>query len=311
MKKLLIVDGTGLIYRGFYAIPPFMKSPTGVQTNAVFGFVSILFNMIDAHKPTHIAVAFDKKGPTFRHEQYKEYKATRVKAPDGLYAQMPLAKDFMAKSSLPLYELAGFEADDIIATVCDTLKTNADTEILVATGDFDLFQVVRPGVKIVYPTKGFREAELFGEQEIIAKYGIRADQIPDYKGIAGDSSDNIPGVRGIGDKGALKLLSQYGTLEGVYEHISEITGATLTKLEAAREMALLSKSLATLRRDVPVEFVMNHCDLKTITPEGVTEACMILGFNSIVKKLPGIFPNFVLNRAVEKNEPKVVQDSLF
>jgi DNA polymerase-1 len=289
MKKLIIIDGSGLIYRGFYAIPPFMRSPAGLQTNAVFGFMSILLTILITQKPDYLAVAFDMKGPTFRHKEYTEYKATRTKAPDELYAQIPIVKSLTAAFGIPSFEVAGIEADDIIATVVKKMSGNRELLTLIATGDFDIFQVVGEGSEILYPEKGFREAKPLNAADIFAKYGIHPLQIPDYKGIAGDSSDNIPGVKGIGDKGAVSLLTKYGTLEGVYEHIDEIKGAMRKKLEESREIALLSKRLATLKSDVEIDFELEKCHAAGFNVSAAREAFRELGLKSLMRKLDELY----------------------
>lgn len=293
METLILVDGTGLIYRGFYSIPPFFRSPAGQQTNAVFGFASIMLSILQTQNPTYLGIAFDMKGPTFRHEEYKEYKATRVKAPDELFAQIPLVKDLVTAMGIPMFELGGFEADDLIATIATAMAPKSPDaqccRVLIATGDFDLFQLATPNISMLYPTKGFKQADIFGIPEIQAKYELAPSQIPDYKGLAGDSSDNIPGVRGIGPKGATTLLKQYKNLEGIYEHLVEIKGAMRTKLETYREDAFTSRRLATLRRDVPVTFDLESCRLGSLNVEKIRESFVKLGFRSLLGKLDSVF----------------------
>lgn len=289
MEKLILIDGSGLIYRSFYAVPPFMRSPAGVQTNAVFGFANILLSIISTQKPDFLAVAWDKRGPTFRHEAFAEYKATRTAAPDELYAQIPLVKELVKTFTIPTFEAAGFEADDIIATIAALTKSQKNLELLVATGDFDIFQVVRDDVKILYPTKGFKAAEIFGTSDIVKKYGIHPEQIPDYKGIAGDASDNIPGVHGIGDKGAISLLTEFGSLENVYENLPKVREVLRKKLEASREQAFMSKELATLRLDVPVDFDLEACRVKNFSTRNVREAFAAFGFKSLLKRVDEVW----------------------
>ncbi|MBI2638503.1 hypothetical protein HYW83_02840 [Candidatus Peregrinibacteria bacterium] len=288
METLILIDGSGLIYRGFYAIPPFFKSPNGMLTNAVFGFTSILLTLLAGQKPTYMAVAFDKKGPTFRHKEYKEYKATRVKAPQELYDQIPLVKQVVDTFGIPGFEADGYEADDILATIA-RLLSKKNLQILVATGDFDVFQIAGPHVAILYPAKGFKEAVVFDVKGIIEKYGIAPEQIPDYKGLAGDSSDNIPGVHGIGDKGATDLLKKYSTLENIYEHLPEITGALKKKLEDGKNDAFMSKKLATLDADVPLNFDLNACRVKNFDVDAAQRMFGDLGFKSLQKRLDELY----------------------
>lgn len=285
MERLILIDGSGLIYRGFYAIPPFLKSPAGVQTNAVFGFTNILMSLMTSHKPDYMAVAFDKKGPTFRHKEYKEYKATRIKAPQELYDQIPLVKNVVNVLGIPSFEAEGFEADDILATIPKLLASNKNLQIFIATGDFDVFQVADNKVSILYPTKGFKEADILSPNDIRKKYGISPAQIPDYKGLAGDNSDNIPGVMGIGDKGATELLQKYGDLENIYKHLPELTEGMRKKLEKDKKSAFMSKNLATLRSNVPVKFNIANCRVKHFDVNKTNILFGELGFKSLQKRL--------------------------
>ena len=289
MQKLILVDGSGLIYRGFYAIPPFLKSPSGQLTNAVFGFANILLSLISVHKPDYIAVAFDKKGPTFRHKAFAEYKATRVKAPQELYDQIPLVKKVVETFGMPLFEKEGFEADDILATIVEQTAAQSDIETLIATGDFDMFQVAGPHVSILYPGKGFKDAQILREEDIEKKYGLLPLQIPDYKGLAGDSSDNIPGVHGRGDVGATNLLQKYKTLDGIYEHIDEIQGALKKKLEDGKRDAFMSRDLAVLVRNVPTDFSLEDCRVKKFGVDSLHALFGELGFKSLQKRLDDLY----------------------
>ncbi|MEK7524405.1 MAG: 5'-3' exonuclease H3TH domain-containing protein [Patescibacteria group bacterium] len=299
MEKLILIDGSGLIYRGFYAIPPFLKSPAGTLTNAVFGFTTILLSIMATQKPDYLAVAFDRKGPTFRHKAFEAYKATRVKAPQELYDQIPLVREVVETFGVPGFEAEGYEADDILATVVKQMKPNKNLEVLIATGDFDIFQIAGERVSILYPAKGFKQAEIMAQSDIEKKYGISPAQIPDYKGIAGDSSDNIPGVKGIGDKGAVSLLQQYGSLEKIYENLEALSPGMRKKLEDSRQQAFMSKELATLVADVPVNFDLEACRAKSFDAASVRKLFESLGFKSLVKRLDEMY---------EKEEP---QRSLF
>lgn len=290
MERLILIDGSGLIYRGFYAVPPFMRSPEGVQTNAVFGFVNILFTLLAKYKPDYIAVAFDKKGPTFRHKEYTEYKATRTKAPDELYAQIPIVKDLVTTFKIPAFESEGFEADDLLATIVKKLRGRSGLEINIATGDFDLFQLISDGVSILYPTKGFREAQIMQNKDVIEKYGIHSDQIVDYKALCGDNSDNIPGVKGIGPKTASSLLQQFKTLENIYEHTADVAStSTREKLTKDKENAFLSKRLATLHPDVPAEFNLAACHVSAFDITALKILFSKLGFRTFEKRLDELF----------------------
>lgn len=288
-EKLILIDGSGLIYRGFYAIPPFFKTSDGAQANAVFGFASILISLLTIQKPDYIAVALDKKGPTFRHKEFKEYKATRVKAPQELYDQIPLVQEVINAFGIPLFSAEGFEADDILATIAKRLSDNKNIQTFIATGDFDVFQAIGPNVSILYPAKGFKEAEVWTTEDVIKKYNLTPEQIPDYKGLAGDSSDNIPGVRGIGDKGATELLLKYKSLENIYEHLGEIGGAMHKKLEEGKDSAFMSKRLATLDSATPIDFDLSACRTKNLNISSVQNLFGKLGFKSLQKRLTNLF----------------------
>lgn len=306
MEKCILIDGSGLIYRGFYAVPPFMKHPTtGAPINAVYGFTSILLTIIQSQKPDYLAVAFDKKGPTFRHKEYAEYKATRVKAPDELYSQIPLVKEVVSAFGLPQFEVESFEADDILATITKELAPNKNVEVLIATGDFDMFQIAGERVSILYPTKGFRGAEIMRVPDIEAKYQLQPSQIPDYKGLAGDSSDNIPGVRGIGDKGATMLLKKYGGLEGIYEHLDEITGSMHKKLSEGKESAFKCRSLATLVDTVPMNFELEKCRVKDFDVASISWKFAELGFKSLQERLDEIYDDVPSEIPLDDDIPTV------
>lgn len=289
MEKCILVDGSGLIYRGFYAIPPFLKSPSGVQTNAVFGFTSILLTLIANQKPDYIAVAFDKKGPTFRHKAFEAYKATRIKAPQELYDQIPLVKNVVETFGIPHFEVAGFEADDILATIVEKLAPQKNIQVFIATGDFDMFQVISTHCFILYPAKGFKDAEIFKTADVEKKYGLHPNQIPDFKGLAGDHSDNIPGVHGIGEKGAKELLQKFKTLEGIYENLNQISEGQRKKLEAGREDAFMSKRLAELEYNVPLDFDLAECRVRDFNVKTVRGVLGNLGFKSLQKRLDDLY----------------------
>ena len=198
-KTFVIVDGHALIYRGYYALPP-LTTQKGELVNAVFGFTSVLLNMLTKLKPEYLAVAFDLKGPTFRHEACEDYKATRSETPDDLISQVPRIKQIVGAFKAPIFEKAGFEADDMIATIAKKMPEHPDTNLLILTGDMDLTQLITDQVKVVAPISGFHEVKNYDTEAVIEKYGIRPDQMVDFKSLVGDTSDNISGVPGIGKK---------------------------------------------------------------------------------------------------------------
>lgn len=260
MEKIFLIDGNHLVHRSFYAIKP-LFTRSGEQTNALFGFFSILLNLIEKENPKYLAVTFDEKAPTFRHTENVDYKATRVKAPDELYAQIPKIKSVLQAFEIPYYSEAGFEADDLLGT----FARQADAQNLqtyIITGDHDALQLVNDDrVFVVFPHKGYREPIIFNEAKVFEKFGVTPAQIPDYKGLCGDSSDNIKGVQGIGPKGAEKLIQKYGTIENIYLHLNEIAGKEKEKLEKDEYSAFQSKQLATILTDVPLELKIEECEL--------------------------------------------------
>lgn len=285
MRKCILIDGAGLVYRSFFAIPRTLTDPEGRPTNAVLGFTNILLNILMTHKPDYIAIAFDKKGPTFRHREYKEYKATRAKQPQELYDQIPMVKEIVEAFQIPFFEVDEYEADDVIATIVSKLEPHKDMEILVASGDFDLFQAVHGKVKILYPEKSFKEAKIFTPKEIEEKYGIKPSQIPDYKGLCGDPSDNIHGVLGIGEKTAKMLLMEYGSIENIYKHLEKIHEPIRKKLEAGKESAFFSKRLATLVSTVPLDVSLRDLEVPKVDPGKAVPILQKYGFYALMKRL--------------------------
>lgn len=248
-KKLVLLDGNALIHRAYHALPP-LTTPTGEPAGAVYGFAMTLLSVLEKFKPDYIAASFDLAGPTFRDEMYAEYKATRTKAPDDLYEQIPRVKDVVRAFNIPIYENAGFEADDCVGTIARQAEAEG-IEAIIVTGDNDALQLVSPLVKVFSIRKGIKDLVLYDREAVIAKYGFPPEAIPDYKGLAGDASDNIPGVAGIGAKTATDLLQAHGSLEAIYEHLSDVKESVRKKLEADKESAFFSKDLGTIRTDVP------------------------------------------------------------
>lgn len=232
-----------------------------------------------------MAVAFDKKGETFRHKEFQEYKATRIKAPQELYDQIPLVKKVVNTFKIPSFEADGFEADDILATIVKKMANGKNIETFIATGDFDLFQLISSKTLILYPTQGFKEAQTLRAEDVEKKYGISPNQIPDYKGLAGDNSDNIPGVKGIGPKGATLLLQKYKNLENLYEHLNEINGSMKEKLEKGQRNAFMSKRLTTLADNVAIDFAFKDCHIKNLDIPAARKIFADLGFKSLQKRL--------------------------
>lgn len=250
--KVVLIDGNSLAYRAFYALPDTMKNSEGIITNAIYGFASMILKLVD-EKPDYIAVAFDRKEPTFRHKEYKEYKATRDKAPPSLHPQFPYIKEFVEDLNIPVFEMAGFEADDIIGTLAKKAE-HEGLSVEIVSGDTDAFQLISDKIKVLTTRKGISDTVLYDEKAVEERYGLKPSQLIDFKALKGDSSDNVPGMPGIGEKTAAELLKKYKTLDNLLEHAKEIEKPKLREtLLNKQEIANLSKRLVTIVTDVPIE----------------------------------------------------------
>jgi len=296
MKKFVLIDSNALVHRAFHALPA-LSSPTGKPTNAVYGFTSVLLKMISDLKPDYMIATFDLAGPTFRHDEYDQYKAHRVKAPDELYAQIPDVKRMLTALGVPILEHAGFEADDVIGTLSTQTQNIPDLQTIIVTGDLDTLQLVH-GKKVVVFTlrKGMTDTVTYDEDGVRERYGIAPEHVADLKGLKGDQSDNIPGVSGIGEKTASMLIQKYETLEHLYEELEKpefVTGKLIgiseklkAKLLDQKDMAFFSKKLSTIIRDVPVTFDIATADWREHVDTQALEAlCKELGFYSLVKRI--------------------------
>lgn len=287
--KLILVDGNSILNRGFYALSgrSMLTTSTGLYTNAVFAFVNILNKYIEEEDPGYIAVAFDLKAKTFRHGLYEGYKAQRKGMPDELAMQLPLAKEVLRAMNITIIEKEGYEADDIIGSL--SLKAEKENfDVVILTGDRDSFQLISDRVKVILPStkSGRTETNLYDKQAIIEKYGVLPEQLIDVKGLMGDSSDNIPGVPGVGEKTALNLISAYGTLEGVYEHIDEIKQPKLkSSLTEYREQAFLSRTLGTIIRNLELCETLEDLKRKEVNRTELLNVFRKLEFDSLITKM--------------------------
>ncbi len=282
MKTLLLIDGNSILNRAFYGIRP-LTNGAGLYTHAVYGMMNIILHHLEERKPDYAAVAFDRKAPTFRHLHYDGYKATRKGMPEELAVQLPYAKKAMAGLGLTILETDGFEADDILGT-CSTLG-DGDTEVFVLTGDRDAFQLIRDDVKVLLASTG--ETHVFDRAAFGEKYGVTPEQFVDVKALMGDTSDNIPGVPGIGEKTALKYIAEYGSLDGLYEHLNDgaIKGAALTKLTEGKESAYLSQFLAAIKCDVPLGVTLESLTYGGIKRAALKPLLTELELTSMIKRL--------------------------
>jgi len=255
-KTLMVVDGNSLMHRAFYALP-LLTNKSGEYTNAVYGFFSMLISALDSLKPDFLAIAFDKKGKTFRHNMYADYKAKRKATPEELIPQFGMLKNTLGKIGIESLELEGYEADDLLGVLSKLASKNNINSALL-TGDKDAFQLVSDTCNVMLTRKGVSELEIFDIKKLDEIYALVPEQIIDLKGFMGDSSDNIPGVPGVGEKTALKLLLSYKNMEGVYENIEELKGKLKEKIEDNKEMAYLSRKLAKIDVDAPIEVSLEN-----------------------------------------------------
>ena len=302
MKRLVVIDGKSVFYRGYYAMPG-LSMADGTPTGGVYGFVSLAIELIKKLEPDYVAVAWDKRGTNIRkrRELYPEYKAGRKPAPDDFYQQIPILHELLDAFGWPLYEIDDYEADDIMGAFARQAESRG-IETCLITSDLDALQLISPMTKVYAMKNGLRNIEGFTAEHFEEKYGIRTEQFLDLKALKGDSSDNLPGVPGIGEKTAVKLLQEYETLDGVYEHMDEQKGALRTKLENGRESAYLTKQVAEIWTDAPIELDWDVADVNDCNFARVTEILQKLEFNSLIGRLP---KTMQMAENEKKEEPKL------
>ena len=288
MKKLLILDSNSILNRAFYGVR-YLSAKDGTPTNAIYGFLNILLKLIKEQEPDYICAAFDVKAPTFRHKQYEGYKAQRKPMPEGLAAQMPLAKDVLRAMGVTILEKEGYEADDIIGTVA-RLCEESEISCFIATGDKDDLQLASDKTKVILTVtkSGYNETIIYDDKAVKEKYHVTPTEFIDVKALMGDPSDNIPGVKGVGEKTAMSLIEKHHSIEYIYENIDDIglKGTMLQKMKDGREMAFMSKELATINRNTPIEFNAEKCVFDGFENNGeLYEILKRLELNSIIKKL--------------------------
>jgi len=292
-KIFIIIDSNALIHRAYHALPP-LKTKNGELINAVYGFLLVFLKAIKEFHPEYIAAAFDLKAPTFRHNHFKEYKAKRPKMPDEFYQQIPIIKDFLKAFNVPIFEKEGFEADDIIGTISDLLSKNEkDLEIIILTGDSDMFQLINKNTKVYAPRKGLKDTLLYDEEKIREKYNLTPDQLIDFKALKGDASDNISGVKGIGEKTAIELIRKFKNLENLYKEIENETEESKEIKERIKEIliknkeeAFFSKMLVEIRKDAPIDFKLENCQWKGYNKKNAEELLKNYEFFTLINKLP-------------------------
>ena len=284
-KRLVLVDGSAVFYRGYHALPPTMTNRAGEPTNALYGFSNIFLKMLSDLKPDYVIVAWDKSSQTFRKEMYAEYKATRKATPEDLKAQIPTLKKLVAALNLPFIEMDRYEADDIIGTLAALAEKRGDLETIIVTGDLDELQLVDENT-VVRIAKPNGEAQTYDIAAVHERYGVTPQQFIDVKALKGDASDNIPGVPGIGEKGAMSLIAKYGSLDAVYEHVDEQTAGLAKKLTEGKELAYLSQELSKIICDIPMELDIEAAKVGHHDREKLNELFHYLDFRSLLAKLP-------------------------
>lgn len=282
-NTLIIIDGNSIINRAFYALPD-MSNNNGLKTNAIYGFTRMMFKIIEDYKPTHMSVAFDKKAPTFRHKEYSDYKAGRKKMPDELAQQLNPLKELLDKFNINRLELEGYEADDIIGTISKLGEEN-DFKVYIVTGDKDAIQLASHKTTTLITKKGVGEVEEYNYDSVIERYEMTPTQFIDLKGLMGDKSDNIPGIPGVGEKTGIKLLKEYSTIENLIEHTNELKGSIKKKIEENKDLAIMSKRLATIIRDVPIDINLEDLVYGNYDKDEVIEKFKEFGFTSLISKL--------------------------
>ncbi len=314
MQKLLIIDGNAIVHRAFHAYPPTLTTSDGKLINAVYGWFAMLIKVLEEVKPDYLAVCFDRPAPTFRKQMYAGYQASRPKMDDGLSSQITLLHEALEKIDIPIFEIDGYEADDVIGTLakqaqslCHPERSEGSShsgskedssatpqndsnciETVILTGDRDLLQLVNEHTKVLAPIIGITKFILFDEATVLEKYSVRPSQVKDYKALVGDASDGYPGVTGIGPKTASSLLKEYDSLENLYAHIADVSERVRQKLATDAEQAALAKKLATIVTDAPVHLRLETCSMQHFTQDKVLAVFDEFGFQSIKKRV-GIF----------------------
>ncbi len=286
MNKLLILDGNSVLHRAYYALPDW-RNRSGEATAGVYGFLTMMTKAIEELKPTHLAIVFDNPAPTFRHNMYVGYQTNREKdkqVSEDIWGQVEKLKIVFEKMEAPVFCVAGFEADDLAGTI--TTQAEAEkAEVILITGDKDYMQLVNKKVKLYMPQKGLSDGVIIDEDGVREKLGVRPDQVIDYKGLVGDSSDNYPGVAGIGPKTATDLLEKFDSFDEIYKHIDKVSEKVRNKLVEGYEGGRLSKELATIKRDVPITLHLNEAVLQS--EEKRVRVFKELGYKSLVKRMTG------------------------
>ena len=311
--KLIIIDGNALIHRAWHALPPTLTTKKGIMVNAVYGFTSILLRALKDLKPDYVVATFDLKAPTFRHKAYKEYKAKRVKQPDELYQQFPLIKEVVSAFQIPILEKEGYEADDIIATIVERVNGQmSNVKCIIVTGDMDTFQLVDENTEVYSMHKGISDTIIYNIEQVKKRFeGLEPKQLTDFKALRGDPSDNIPGVKGIGEKTAIELIREFKTLDALYENLDseKIKPRYQKLLREQKDGVMLSKKLVQLEKNAPVDFSLDECLVKPINMDIVVPLFQKLEFKSLLSRLPALSDTISMPQAQTIPENIALKDN--
>lgn len=288
-KRLLVIDSNSVIHRAYHALPP-LSTKKGEVVGAVYGFLLVFFKAVKELKPDFIIACFDVTGPTFRHEKYKEYKATRPKAPDDLYQQIPKVKQVLQSFKVPVCEKPGFEADDLIGTIARVAPQKQafpELETIIVSGDSDNLQLVNPKTKVYVLRKGVKDTVLYDREMVMEKYkGLTPGQLVDYRALRGDPTDNIPGVPGIGEKTAIELIQEFGSLDNLYDSLELVKPKLKQLLVQHKEQSYLSRDLATIDKNAPIEINLKECQWGDYDKEQASQTLKDFEFYSLMSRLP-------------------------
>ncbi len=297
MSKLILIDGNAILHRAYHALPPTLTTRRGEPINAVYGFVSMFLKLVQDLRPTHVAVCFDRKEPTFRHKEFKEYQAHRPEKDKELLTQFEKAKDTVTAFRIPIYDKAGYEADDVIGTLAAQAvqskrvkeqESKRIEEVVIVTGDRDILQLVTDKVKVYLPIRGLSDAKLMGKKEVVEMLGVKPNQIDDYKALVGDPSDNYKGVPGIGPKTAISLLSKYKDVATVYKNISKLDESIAKKLKEGKDSAKTSQKLAIIVTNVPVKLNLAKAKKWKVDSTQVLALFSEYGFRTLTKRVKDV-----------------------
>ncbi|MFC1663548.1 5'-3' exonuclease H3TH domain-containing protein [Patescibacteria group bacterium] len=290
-KRLIIIDGNALIHRAYHALPP-LTTKKGELVNAVYGFLLVFLKAVREFQPEYIAATFDFPAPTFRHKKYKAYKAKRPPAPENLYQQIPKVKEILESFNIPIFEKQGFEADDLIGTIAKLAPRKQifpKIETIILSGDLDVLQLIDAHTKVYTLRRGIKDTVLYDKETVKERYqGLIPEQLLDFKSLRGDPSDNVPGAPGIGEKTAIELIKEFGTLENLYQNLekkNKLKPKTKEILLKSKDQVFLSKALIQIKKDVPINFNLEKCFWKKYDKKKVIQLLEELEFHSLVKRL--------------------------